>query len=118
MYLLGNHRPIEISSIAAFDDHHSGILPQPPCQLSIAHIHRVHLGRAALEKTIRKSSGGRTDIHRGHAARIDYELLERGGKFQTSTAHEWMVRPANARSEEHTSELQSRRDLVCRLLLE
>src|SRR6267378_420705 len=25
---------------------------------------------------------------------------------------------ANARSEEHTSELQSRRDLVCRLLLE
>src|SRR5690349_24010753 len=27
-------------------------------------------------------------------------------------------RPAPARSEEHTSELQSRRDLVCRLLLE
>src|SRR5690349_23944537 len=26
--------------------------------------------------------------------------------------------PARARSEEHTSELQSRRDLVCRLLLE
>src|SRR5438874_10556750 len=26
--------------------------------------------------------------------------------------------PASARSEEHTSELQSRRDLVCRLLLE
>src|SRR5690349_22846557 len=26
--------------------------------------------------------------------------------------------PAQARSEEHTSELQSRRDLVCRLLLE
>src|SRR5690349_23489399 len=28
------------------------------------------------------------------------------------------VRPASGRSEEHTSELQSRRDLVCRLLLE
>src|SRR5690349_21962889 len=27
-------------------------------------------------------------------------------------------RPGHARSEEHTSELQSRRDLVCRLLLE
>src|SRR6266576_6835332 len=27
-------------------------------------------------------------------------------------------RPPSARSEEHTSELQSRRDLVCRLLLE
>src|SRR6266576_5012252 len=29
---------------------------------------------------------------------------------------QWMTR--NPRSEEHTSELQSRRDLVCRLLLE
>src|SRR6266403_967867 len=28
------------------------------------------------------------------------------------------ARSCNARSEEHTSELQSRRDLVCRLLLE
>src|SRR5690349_23639071 len=27
-------------------------------------------------------------------------------------------RPSSSRSEEHTSELQSRRDLVCRLLLE
>src|SRR5438874_10484373 len=30
----------------------------------------------------------------------------------------WWWRPRRARSEEHTSELQSRRDLVCRLLLE
>src|SRR5438874_5143835 len=29
-----------------------------------------------------------------------------------------LLGPRNARSEEHTSELQSRRDLVCRLLLE
>src|SRR5207249_7051175 len=31
---------------------------------------------------------------------------------------EWRQRPRSARSEEHTSELQSRFDLVCRLLLE
>src|SRR5690349_24108909 len=31
---------------------------------------------------------------------------------------DWTAPPAAARSEEHTSELQSRRDLVCRLLLE
>src|SRR5690349_22717810 len=30
----------------------------------------------------------------------------------------WMQTPSDTRSEEHTSELQSRRDLVCRLLLE
>src|SRR5690349_22018404 len=37
------------------------------------------------------------------------------------TRSPWMLplpRPKLARSEEHTSELQSRRDLVCRLLLE
>src|SRR5690349_22872032 len=32
--------------------------------------------------------------------------------------HHPVRRQAHARSEEHTSELQSRRDLVCRLLLE
>src|SRR5215211_8682641 len=39
-----------------------------------------------------------------------------------STAHHWSVRERRAdageRSEEHTSELQSHSDLVCRLLLE
>src|SRR5438874_4946720 len=30
----------------------------------------------------------------------------------------WRALPGTVRSEEHTSELQSRRDLVCRLLLE
>src|SRR5690349_23543547 len=34
-------------------------------------------------------------------------------------SHKWeTLKPAERRSEEHTSELQSRRDLVCRLLLE
>src|SRR5204862_4856386 len=53
----------------------------------------------------------------------------RSGKtsFCKKLIHELMARPGNSvlagylnlqRSEEHTSELQSRRDLVCRLLLE
>src|SRR6266576_7087825 len=36
----------------------------------------------------------------------------------TSTSATSRSSPASGRSEEHTSELQSRRDLVCRLLLE
>src|SRR5690349_13898225 len=39
------------------------------------------------------------------------------GLLQLGVSFELPV-PAAARSEEHTSELQSRRDLVCRLLLE
>src|SRR5215204_5299648 len=36
----------------------------------------------------------------------------------TSTRTRWSSGPVSARSEEHTSELQSHSDLVCRLLLE
>src|SRR3712207_8004273 len=45
-----------------------------------------------------------------------------GGVFMTLGPHEQIADPASAggvlRSEEHTSELQSRQYLVCRLLLE
>src|SRR5690349_24140714 len=37
---------------------------------------------------------------------------------QEQTPHPWHLVVASLRSEEHTSELQSRRDLVCHLLLE
>src|SRR5258705_5797247 len=36
----------------------------------------------------------------------------------SETAFDWLVNHYHARSEEHTSELQSLRQLVCRLLLE
>src|SRR5690349_22078226 len=42
-----------------------------------------------------------------------------GGPVDPSRTIRWRARAAKSgRSEEHTSELQSRRDLVCRLLLE
>src|SRR6266704_7195938 len=40
------------------------------------------------------------------------------GSRSTGTPRSWPVPTGSARSEEHTSELQSRFDLVCRLLLE
>src|SRR2546428_4502150 len=42
--------------------------------------------------------------------------IEHGGQFRGGMLHRWLRE--HARSEEHTSELQSRSDLVCRLLLE
>src|SRR5690349_24171113 len=53
----------------------------------------------------------------GVAARVEAVrgLLGAGATVDTETPHWWGGYP---RSEEHTSELQSRRDLVCRLLLE
>src|SRR5690349_4717547 len=41
-----------------------------------------------------------------------------GQRHRDVAGHEFQEREHHERSEEHTSELQSRRDLVCRLLLE
>src|SRR5690349_23646819 len=47
-----------------------------------------------------------------------FRPLRRGGELGAAPRHEALPQAARRRSEEHTSELQSRRDLVCRLLLE
>src|SRR5438034_8757475 len=59
----------------------------------------------------------RSGASRGLQAICQIAARERGG------AHGWrrvarQAPPRNSRSEEHTSELQSHSDLVCRLLLE
>src|SRR5690606_39713812 len=52
----------------------------------------------------------------------NFRKLVKKGKFSTSEARDFTVKidvtGLEARSEEHTSELQSRENLVCRLLLE
>src|SRR6266403_47946 len=44
-------------------------------------------------------------------------VAHEAGRFDDARYYYYLV-PRDSRSEEHTSELQSRRDLVCRLLLE
>src|SRR5690554_7358778 len=48
---------------------------------------------------------------------VDHKLELQLGGAETDTENMWMLE-SSARSEEHTSELQSRPHLVCRLLLE
>src|SRR2546428_8036647 len=56
----------------------------------------------------------------GHAITLHKPLRAHVVTIPGSSAHAWATNgtPADSRSEEHTSELQSRSDLVCRLLLE
>src|SRR5690606_39465187 len=49
-----------------------------------------------------------------HRLGLDGILSYKGVRFATT----WEYRSGHSRSEEHTSELQSRENLVCRLLLE
>src|SRR3989449_4589247 len=50
--------------------------------------------------------------------RVFFERFLREYKLLTALENEFVVRIYDQRSEEHTSELQSRLHLVCRLLLE
>src|SRR5690349_22124742 len=62
-----------------------------------------------------------TDVDVDHAGANGFALLGRGDQFVQTDRQRGHVRLGGlgaGRSEEHTSELQSRRDLVCRLLLE
>src|SRR5438874_9164770 len=57
----------------------------------------------------------RDDRHRDHPAA---PRAHRGARIGHHEEDEQLIHRSRDRSEEHTSELQSRRDLVCRLLLE
>src|SRR3712207_8540718 len=63
---------------------------------------RLQEGRGGVARQV-----GRFEVARGHGVRV----VRRPGRLDG-------VSPSRWRSEEHTSELQSRQYLVCRLLLE
>src|SRR2546430_8862049 len=73
--------------------------------------------------TLFRSAPFRAEAHEDRQRRKHAERDERGAQTQRETANE-AVRAVRenyrvmARSEEHTSELQSQSNLVCRLLLE
>src|SRR5207302_4984439 len=74
---------------------------------------------------------GQTEVHRYKLSRTRYSVGDREGRYRLPRKNVCVGRAADAvrpqsknwgpltrRSEEHTSELQSRENLVCRLLLE
>src|SRR5690349_24231091 len=72
---------------------------------------RSVVGAAKGEAESLTAVGGQVDL----VVFLDQSALEQGGDFSLVFDNEDTF---VHRSEEHTSELQSRRDLVCRLLLE
>src|SRR5699024_11712732 len=70
---------------------------------------------------VTKAGGEWTDEQQEEFTAPIREQFEEQSTAYYSTARLWddgIIDPADTRSEEHTSELQSRFDLVCRLLLE
>src|SRR5690606_41184756 len=57
-------------------------------------------------------------VDAAHGPLVEADLLERAADALHDVALDRRDEPLRVRSEEHTSELQSRENLVCRLLLE
>src|SRR5947209_11150544 len=75
--------------------------------------------RDQRERATQHHSGGQTVVNiREPDEGSDQEKNHRGGGGRGGDDRQHQDPPADARSEEHTSELQSRQYLVCRLLLE
>src|SRR2546429_4066702 len=86
----------------------SPLFPSPPLSRSL----RVDRRRALRRRRARPDEGG----FPAAAARAVRRIEARGRGVRRDVGA--VLRPAEHRSEEHTSELQSRLHLVCRLLLE
>src|SRR5438874_4297700 len=84
----------------------------------------TRIGQAAAEQTTRigqaaAEAGQEVARASAHLLQQNAETLQNAWRLGLDTAGAMMGRSTDQlRSEEHTSELQSRRDLVCRLLLE
>src|SRR5437016_6719512 len=95
---------------------HTGAAGQP--QRSLGAGNDLRQDRAATRVTELRCSAGRLVIRGGPQSRIKSTRSEEGQMQSTNGGAVVIGASMAGRSEEHTSELQSLTNLVCRLLLE
>src|SRR5207253_5244217 len=66
----------------------AGVGTELPVQLALAHIDRVHPDGAALEEAVGEAAGGRPDVQRDLAARVDAELVQGRVELLATARHE------------------------------
>src|SRR3712207_8512861 len=94
----------------------STLFPYPPLFQSAPHGHERTAGQQAAQKAAAPAVGEGDVLEREDRFRRALRQAQRNQRGGGSRVGD--PPPALARSEEHTSELQSRPYLVCRLLLE
>src|SRR3712207_7008546 len=89
------------------------MIRRPPRSTLFPYTTLFRSGEGGVRAEVALAHDGAPVAHHQHAVRPDREVPDRLRVVVDLHAH-----AADARSEEHTSELQSRQYLVCRLLLE
>ena len=63
------------------------IVPDFPCQLTVADVHRIHFDGAALQKAIGESPSRRADVHHNLIANANIEIIESAFQLQCASTH-------------------------------
>lgn len=78
------------ADIRTFYDFHSIISSDAPMHLPISNIYSRHRASPSLEKAIRESSCGCSDVDHSCGMDVDAERFESRVQFATGPAHEWL----------------------------
>ncbi len=79
---------LQRSGVDALQQHHAGVLPQPPMQQSPAHVDGVNAGGSALEQNVGETTCRSADICTDAAGDRHSEGCQRSGQLGACSAHE------------------------------
>src|SRR5438874_3418680 len=109
----------EGNEVADFVDERAELVARRPLRRCAQLLRSLERAVAAIQQGAHVHGGGRRGSRKGGAgSRGGGRALDAGDELCERRRADPCFRQALVRSEEHTSELQSRRELVCRLLLE
>ena len=71
----------QIADIGALENDDAANVPEPPVELTAAHVHRKDPRRAARQKHVREAARGRADVQADQPFGVDTEVVEPMGQL-------------------------------------
>ena len=82
----------QVTRVGPFQYNDARVVPQPGVELTVADIDRVDAPCATAAKNVSESAGGRADIQRNEALRIDPEVRQRVVEFLAAARNPGVLR--------------------------
>ena len=81
----------QVTGVGLFEQHHPLVLAQFPGKLPVPDIDGINLGRTAVQQHVGEAAGRGTDIQANPPRRINGEMIQRMGQFDTAARHPGMI---------------------------